>query len=453
MKRSIIAILLLTLTSNAQTLKDSVQEVLETNPGVIERQKNYNALREDITIARAGYLPKVDLSLGAGLEDRNNYPDGLPDIENSGDVYSASIKVTQNIFKGFETSNQVDEQKARTLAAAYSYIETANDTSLQTVKTYIELLRNKELLGTAGENVKINKDIFEKVRKLYDSGLTTLSEVNKIESSLALARSNYVVQENNYANAQYTFARIIGRTLDPETLKRPQFDIQMPKTRDEASEVALDNNPSLIVSIYNLRLAQSTWKSSRANYYPRIDLEVSQDYNQNTNAIDGDDNNFKAMAYLTYNIFNGFADKAEVQKNVSRVHQEVQTRQDLKRQVTEGLNLSWESYIRLQDQLVHLKDYKKYSKKTLTLYAKEYDLGRRSLLDLLSSQNDFIGSKSQIITTEYNLLVAKYRILDAMGTMVTSILSGSEYIYANVGLDSREHLSDVIPEDQNPSKL
>lgn len=452
MERSIITVLLLTLAVNAQTLKESIEEVLRTNPGVIERQKNYNALREDITIARSGYLPKLDLSLGAGIEDNKAYPDGLPDVKNSGDVYTSSITLSQNIFKGFETTNLVDEQKARTLAAAYSYIETANDTSLQTVKTYIELLRNKDLLGTAQENVKINEDIFAKVQKLYDSGLTTLSEVNKIESSLALARSNYVVQENNLANASYAFERILGRAVAPETMERPSLDVALPSSRDEAIKVALENNPSLLVSVYNLRLAQSTWKSSKSNYYPSIDIQVSQDYNQNTNAISGEDNHFKAMAYVSYNLFNGFADKAEVQKNVSKVQQEIQTRQDLKRQVKEGLDLSWESYDRLQDQLVHLNDYKKYSKKTLTLYAKEYDLGRRSLLDLLSSQNDFIGSKSQIITTEYNLLVAKYRILDAMGTMVTSILKGKDPIYANVGLDQREHIPDVMPKDESLSE-
>lgn len=453
MKRSLVILLLLTISTNAETLKESVKEVLRTNPTILERQKNYNALREEITIARSGYLPKLDLSLGAGYEEHNSYPDGLPDVENSDQVYTSSITLSQNIFQGFETTNLVDEQKARTLAAAYSYIETANDASLQTVKTYVELLRNKDLLVTAQENVKINEDIFSKVQKLYDSGLTTLSEVNKIESSLALARSNYVVQENNFANAQYAFERVLGRLPEPESMERPVFDLALPADRDEALKVALENNPSLLVSIYNLRLAQSTWKSSKSNYYPRIDVEVSQDYNQNTNAISGDDDNFRAMAYLSYNLFNGFADKAEVQKNVSRVHQEIQNRADLRRQVKEGLRLSWESYEKLQQQLVHLNDYKNYSKKTLTLYAKEYDLGRRSLLDLLSSQNDFIGSKSQIITTEYNLLVAKYRILDAMGTMVTSILEGDDPIYANVGLDQREHEPDEMHGDEDLSRL
>ena len=64
------------------------------------------------------------------------------------------------------------------------------------------------------------------------------------------------------------------------------------------------------------------------------------------------------------------------------------------------------------------KKYEKFSNKTLELYSREYDLGRRSLLDLLSAQNDLIGANSQIINANYNILFAKYRILDAMGILV-----------------------------------
>jgi adhesin transport system outer membrane protein len=158
--------------------------------------------------------------------------------------------------------------------------------------------------------------------------------------------------------------------------------------------------------------------------------------NKNLSAIEGTDNRFRAMAYLKYNFFNGFADSAALQKSVSQIHREVQTKNDLRRKVIEGLNLAWAANEKLGKQLAHLQDYKKFSLKTLTLYAKEYDLGRRSLLDLLSAQNDFIGAKSQIINTQYSMLFAKYRILDAMGTLVSTVAKGED-VYANVGLKTQ----------------
>ncbi|MCW9026509.1 MAG: TolC family protein, partial [Thiovulaceae bacterium] len=164
----------------------------------------------------------------------------------------------------------------------------------------------------------------------------------------------------------------------------------------------------------------------------------SQNMNKNLSGIEGNDNRLRAMAYLKYNLFNGFSDEAKIQKSISKIHQEVESKNDLRRQVLEGLNLSWAANEKLGDQLEHLNEYKKFSLKTLTLYAKEYDLGRRSLLDLLSAQNDFIGAKQQIINTEYSMLFAKYRILDAMGILVKTILEQTDIIYSNVGLNGKK---------------
>ena len=428
----------------AQDLKTTLKEVLSTNPVVQERLKNYNATKEDISIAKAGYYPKLDLSLGFGVEDnqRQTKYDGSTRLLKDGNsvnsstlsVYQTSLKYTQNIFEGFKTQYDIEQQKHRTLSSAYSYIEKVNDISFKMVDTYIQVMRNKELLATAQANIDINKEIFKKVQKLYDAGLTTLSEVNKIDSSLALAKSNYVVQENTLLDVTYNMQRVVGRYLNVDEMKKPILNVALPASIEDAAEYAMEHNPSLLVANYNIKVAQATYKGKRSPFYPKVDIELSENMNNNLSGIQGHYDKFRAMAYLSYNLFNGFADKSALQKSISGIHQEVESKNNLRRQVIEGLNLSWVAYEKLGNQLEHLKDYKKFSLKTLTLYAKEYDLGRRSLLDLLTSQNAFIGAKQQIINTEYSMLFAKYRILDAMGALVTTVLGDTDPVYAKVGL-------------------
>ncbi len=448
MKKKLLLSLCVALSLNAQDLKTSVGEVIKTNPIIQERLKNYNATKEDITSAQAGYYPKLDVSLGTGLENtkKSGLAGGLPDTDDSFDVYQGSISYTQNLFKGFETFYQVSQQENRTLSAAYSYIEKVNDTAFEMVNVYLQVMRNVELLETARANVKINDDIFIKVKKLYDSGLTTLSEVNKIESSLALAKSNLVVQENTLLDVTYNTHRVLGRYLNPEEMSRPTLDVVLPQNVEDAAQYAIAHNPSLLVSKYNVKLAQATQKEKKSPFYPQIDIEVSQSLNRNFSSIEGDNNRFRAMAYLKYNVFNGFADSSALQKSRSQIHQEVESKNNLRRQVIEGLNLSWAAHEKLSEQLIHLEDYKKFSLKTLTLYSKEYDLGRRSLLDLLSAQNDFIGSKSQIINAEYSRLFAKYRVLDAMGVLVSALMNENVSVYSNVGLaQTNAILNDSLP--------
>lgn len=435
MNKKILLSLSLVISINAQNLKTTIEEVLTTNPIVLERLKNYNATKEDITVAEAGWYPKLDLSLGYGQESGKRASGTNRDFDFS--VYQNSLSLTMNIFKGFETTYQVKEQKSRTASAAYSYIEKVNDTSFEMVNSYLQVMKNKELLDTAQENIDINTKILEKVQKLYDAGLTTLSEVNKIESSLSLAKSNYIVQENTLLDVTYSMHRILGRYLNTDKMTRPTLTVALPANIEEAAKFAMKNNPSLLVSKYNIKLAQDTYKEKKSPFYPSVDLEVSQIKNKDLSGIEGKYDNFRTMAYLKYNFFNGFADEANLQKSVSAIHQEIEIKNKLRREVIEGLNLSWAANEKLDDQLVHLNKYKSFSLKTLTLYAKEYDLGRRSLLDLLSAQNDFIGAKAQIINTEYSMLFAKYRILDAIGTLVNTILEEDDVAFSNVGLQGQ----------------
>jgi adhesin transport system outer membrane protein len=439
MKKKIFFTLLLALTLNAQDLKTTVAEVLSTNPIILERLKNYSATKSDITVAQSGYYPKLDINLGVGVEDtqKRNQAHNVPNTSDNYSVYQNSLKYTQNLFNGFDTTYRIKDQEYRTISAAYSYIEKVNDQSFKLVDAYLQVMKNQELLKTAQENVDIDQDIFNKVQKLFDAGLTTLSEVNKIESSLALAKSNLVVQENTILNVSFNLENILGRQLNPDEMSKPELDITLPKSAKDAVAFSVKNNPSILVSDYNIRLAKSTRKGTKSAYYPKIDIEVSESMNKNLSAIEGNNDRFRAMAFVSYNFFNGFADEAAMQKSVTKVQQEQETKNNLKRQVTQGLNLSWAANSKLQEQLVHLKEYKKYSHKTLTLYTKEYDLGRRSLLDLLSAQNDFIHSKSQIIDTEYSLLYAKYRILDAMGTLVDTVLGNKNVAYSNVNLNNK----------------
>ncbi len=422
--------LLLFCELNALTLKDSVVEVLKTNPIISERLKNYRATQQDLNIAESEYYPKLDFRAVAAYNTAGEIKDYADDSEYHHNVideeyrnYETSLTLTQNIFDGFGTMHKIDYQEARILAAAYNYLEKANDTAFKMVGAYIDLLRSHELTQIAVENVQINNDIYKKVKQLYKAGLTTESEVKKIESALLLAESNLIVQKNNTQDSEYTFKKVLGRMPEINNMQRPDFNIAMPESIERAAIYSVEHNPSLLVSRYNIKGAQALYEQRKKEYYPKVDFEASQFYNdvEKRNSFDSPDDRFRARLVLTYNLFRGGEDKANVQKHLSIINQEIAIKRDLKRQVIEGLELSWNAYEMIGRQLETLRKYSQYSKKTLELYKDEYDLGRRSLLDLLSSQNDLINAKTQIVTADYERLFAKYRILDAMGLLVVAV--------------------------------
>lgn len=425
----------------ALTLQESVVEALQTNPVVQERLKNFHETQQDLEIVKSEWLPSLDYRGTIGIANAGHFKDGDTSkdknfrhgIENDSRgnyaSYSNSLKLTQNIFNGFSTTHKMNYQEARIMAAAHHYVENANDIAFQMVGAYIDLIRSYKLLQIAKENVAINKKIYEDVQSLYEQGLTNKSEMTKINASLSLANSNLTVNQNNTIDKEARFKRLFGRSVNVGTLEMPRLDFAMPESKERATQIAITNNPSLIVSNFNIKGAQEIYKQKQSKFYPIIDLEFEQIYNdyKNSNKWDSQDDRQRAYVVMNWNLFNGLADVADVQKSKSTINREVEILRDLKRQTIEGLELSWNAYEMIGKQLKDLETYYENSEETLESYQSEYEMGRRTLLDLLSAQNDLVSSKTQIVNAQMDKLYSQYRILDAMGMMVSSIVEDKDY--------------------------
>ena len=429
------AICLLSVNLNALTLKESVLEVLDTNPVVQERLKNFNEIQQDLEIAKSEWLPSLDYSARIGRNNSGELKDsGSSKFDHTVQDrtyshYTNSLKLTQNIFNGFSTTHKINYQESRVLGAAYHYLENANDIAFQMVGAYIDVIRSYQLYQNAKDNVDINQKIYNDVKSLYEQGLTTKSEMTKIYASLSLANSNLVVQKNNTMDKEFRFKRLLGREVKVSSLSLPALNYAMPESKERAVMLAIQNNPSILVSNFNIKGAQELYKQKKSAFMPTVDLELEQVFNDYStdNSFDSADDRQKAYVVMNWNLYKGGAHEADLQKSKSSINKEVELQRDLKRQTIESLELSWSAYEMLGKQLEELYKYYQYSEDTLESYRSEYEMGRRTLLDLLSAQNDLVNSKSQIINAQMDKLFAQYRILDAMGVLVSSVVDEAEY--------------------------
>jgi len=212
----------------------------------------------------------------------------------------------------------------------------------------------------------------------------------------------------------------------------------------------MEYNPSLLVTRYNIKSAQSLYKQTKKNYYPTLDLELSEHYNDYDKDQDSsipDQEYFRGMLVLKYNLYRGGADRATVQTNISKINQEVALQQDLRRQIIEALSLSWSAYDLSKVQIPVLSNYHTHATRTLDLYTDEFSLGKRSLLDLLAAQNDVARSNELVISANYKMIYAQYRILDDMGLTMAAMMGDVDEYYQRVGLGSKgaDEVVDELP--------
>jgi len=433
------ALILTAITSfnlNAMTLNEALSDALRTNPEILERLKNYDKTVYDLKIARADHRPTIDFISKFGYEKTFDKHTTAGFQEVGYHIYQNSLILTQNLFNGFATEYRIKYEKARVMAAAYNYVEKTNDVAFNIVREYINVLKYHDLYKIEKENILLTQEILTKTKDLSDSGAGPLSDVKKVDSSLQLAEFNFLTQENNLLDSQYNLGKLLGKSVDSSKLTTPVFDFKLPSTQDEATKHSINYNPSMLVTNYNIETAKAALVQSRSKFSPTLDFEFTYNYDKNTGAEPGHSRNYSALLVYKHNLYRGNADRNGVRKNKLNIMQEFEIQREIRRQIIEGLQLSWSAYEMIEKQLAFLDSYKEESKATLDLYKEEFEDGSRTLIDLLTVQDDYISARSKHITATYDWLFAKYRILDAMGEMVNALFdnnAGKFYRPVNAG--------------------
>ena len=427
MFRSIVAGALIGTVSTisyAASLEEVVTKGLSENPDVQRAINARNAVYQEVRQAKAGYLPKVDIAGGYGYEWTNNTTtraNGNDDIElRRGE---ASLSIRQMIFDGFATSSEVSRHKARAHSADKRLIETAESYALDAARAYIELNRRNTLLQQAKETLYNHVKIYDQIKRRSESGLGALASIQQAEGRLALAEVNVLAAENNMLDAKATYLRIIGISAPEDDLMvYPELEgVDIPESLTEAAEVAISNHPTLQVAEADTLAAVAQYEAAKRNYYPRLDFEIDRTWNNDLDGVDGINEDLTAMFRMRYNLYNGGADQARIRQTQYQIEEAKAVQSNSHREVLQSIELSWNAYSILSRQLPYLEQHVASSQETRNSYQKQFNIGQRSLLDLLDTENEVFSSKNDLTNALHDQLAAQYRVVNGMGTLLDTL--------------------------------
>ncbi len=399
----------------ALTLEEAVQHVSGTNPVILERVQNYKATAYDEKIGEAEFLPTIDVSIYTSNEKTRNVVTSQNDVRLT--HRGKTFKAKANMFNGFGSMANIEQQKARVAAARENIHFTANSLTLETIEAYLNLMKEYEFLKIAQSNLATHKQINTKINERTQSGFGSKSEEDQSKSRLALAHSNAIIQRSNFRDARAKFERIYGKPVNVEEFVKPVFSHALPSTLDNAVEQAKSNHPALAVELQNVAAAEHRLGVAKKEFYPSLDLEIGIDDAAGAGGYAGEDYFKYTMLTLSYNLFNGQQDAHKKEQAQVKILQEKEVQADLIRRVEENVKYAWIAYEELTKQIPFLKQHRDYSMTTLDAYNKEFALGRRTLLDILNTENELTAAKKELTTAEYDLLLAQYRILEGTGEL------------------------------------
>lgn len=405
----------------AQSLNDAVRLAIETNPEVAQAGASRDVVDHELRQARGLYLPQVDLDGFIGPQWTDS-PSTRARGDGSNQLYAnqLSIVLRQLVFDGFGTDNEVERQASRLDAAAFRVLETAELVGLDVVQAYLDTLRQIILVDLAEANVAVHVQTLSDVRQRQRAGRSSIADVQQASERLFAAQNTLVDFERNLENARITFERLVGQP--PALLTRPDPVIALlPINLDTAIADARRDNPALLSARADFDTATASYRAAAAPFYPEITLESRATIGDDVSGVEGSDESYDVLLVARYNLFRGGIDAANRREQLSRIREQRSRLMALDRSVEELVRQSWNEVDSAFRRLDLLDRQVASSEQVRRSYRQQFNIGQRTLLDLLDSETALFNARVSRTTVDHALIFARYRLIAATGALLRTV--------------------------------
>ena len=432
LKSFLLTSVLLPVQSWADTLEETVSFTIETNPQILISNSRYRASQEVINIERGNYLPKLGVSSSVGIQRKNNrFKTG--NTKTTDRKVDTTVSLRQMVFDGFSTQNRVEGARQDSRSRSLMLKARAESLALKVTEVYLRVIRSEQLLELARDNLAVHDEIYDQIHQRTGSGLSRTSDLEQIRSRRARASANLVAAINVLSNARSEYFDLVNRK--PADLDMPEMNKEMlPVTLDEAMALAGEKNPVIAAASVDIRAYEARASALDGNFWPKVDLDVGQtwaDIDSKIKSSDGRTDELSATLNFSYNIYNGGIDKARKEEAAWKIEEARANRQLTYRNVTRDLRLAWDSFVYMEGQIRYLTEHIEASREVAKAYQQQFRLGKRSLLDLLDTENELFQSQRDFIQVIHEELFSRYRILHNTGQLLEMMSLSLPQIQAN----------------------
>ena len=400
------------------SVEDSIYGVLRNHHNLRGMIENREVLDHEVRRAQAGFGPRVDVTGQAGgsvLSDSSTRSQNL-DSQMWGKVgYSAQL--VQPIWDGFATRSRVRTAKSTLESQKYRVFDTATSLSLDAIIAHIDLLRRRKIYELSEENVAHHKSLVGQAQDRASLGADTAADVTQAQSRLQRALSSLSEAKASLLVAEETYTRLTGLPA-ASRLQTVTMPPQLYTASQAVLEKAKKSNPKLAAYLQDIRASRAERELADSAFSPELNLEAGPNYTNLGGTSDRWVYSFDVMGVVRWNIFNSGADVAERRAASARMRQSRQVMYNFIDDLKLDVDSTWVNYLAAQEQYNHYSKAIEYNKYTRTAYIEQFQIGKRSILDVLDTESELYNSATQAETARGNILVGAYRLSALTGNML-----------------------------------
>ncbi len=424
--------LVLALPASAETIFGALAKAYENNANLNSARAGVRVRDEDVPIAKSGMRPVI---VGRGTLSHNQSTSGQ--VSRSLTAGSFGVYLSQAIFDGFQTRNNVRAAEAAVRAARENLRNTEQNTLFDAASAYMDVILFRKIAQLRQQNLEFLSEQLRSARSRLEVGEGTRTDVAQAEASYSAAQAQLTAARAQVTSAEALYRQIVG--VEPGKLEpaKPLTKL-IPASLESAYARAQSEHPAILATNHAVDASAFRVKSAEGALLPSLNAEIGVALtHQHTSpgaASDGGGSNATIGATLTIPIYQGGLASSLVRQSKESLGQ-ARINVDVSRdQVRAAVASAWTQYEAAQRNVEANRQLVSALRLALEGVMAERDVGQRTTLDVLNAQADVIDAQIALVASERDGVVASFAIASATGRLTASQLGLQTRLH-----DPREH--------------
>lgn len=415
---SALVIFGLSNAASAENLLDIYRQAQGKDPQLQQAKAQRDAAFEKINETDAANLPQINLGADANYLKTNQN-----DVKTAGSA-GASIGLSQSLFRRSNWLNSDITAKQATQSDVNYNLE-QQSLILRTANAYFAVLSAKDTLEYVKANQEALKRQLEETQQRYNVGMTAITDVHEAQAAYDLATADAITAENNLTNSYEGLRQLTGseyKTLD--VLDTQRFS---PAALSDGSDVwmkrAEDGNLSLNLQRINKDIAKQQIDLAKTGHEPTVDLTASlgstyTDY-KNTGASyeDGTLNSANVGVQFNMPLYSGGAIDSRVKQAQFNFVAASESLEQTYRSVQADLYRGYNDVTAAIGSVNAYQQSVVSAESALTATRAGYEVGTRTIVDLLDATRNLYSAKQMLSAARYNFILKQLQLKQIAGTL------------------------------------
>ncbi|WP_340589142.1 TolC family protein [Erythrobacter alti] len=403
------------------SMLDAIESAIASNPEIIQAQMNTEAIQFEREQAQSLYFPTIDVEASAGarrLENTTRRTLGIADDW----LYplEAQVRADWTVVDFGRRRGELLRQAARVDGASLRVVERSEFIALQVARQYLNILLQERIVAAATDNVMFHQQMTANLAEGVEQQSISIADLQQAEERTEAALVLRAEADEDLQNARTSLRRLTGLDISRVNLPSAYSEL-LPATQEAAIGLARTANPLVREAQADVDAANAMVMSARGELAPEIGVDVRGRIGDDIDGFQGETNDVQGRVYVRWQIFDGGRRAAQVQEMVRRSSEARYRLHDRVRQAEEDVANAWTAMTTQGTIGSALERQSQVSDDLLLSYRSQFNIGRRSLLDVLDAQNTRFNTQVRRETSRFSEIFAQYQVLAATNQFLEAL--------------------------------